>query len=219
MRTAIVLFLINLIVFSANASAGGVVNLGTHGKTYPIVENNFHEWLMSRIRSQKDKIPSLDENFLRKKLAKKMQVKDFGIPKCTDNKTKTVDPTYILDHNITDSSGNILYSKGTVVNPFDYINFKRKYFFLDVDNSTHIQLYKKLLASSDKPIQPLAVSGNLQRYYQKAKSLNMPIPAGKANKKMIKRMNITCVPALAYQDSKVLKIKEFILGDNNEKNQ
>jgi len=210
------LTLITSNIYASHPSADGVVNLGTHGKTYSIVENNFHEWLMSRIRSNKDKIPNFNKKELKKRLAKKMQVKGFDIPKCTDNKTKTVDPTIILDRNITDANGNILYSKGTVVNPFDYINFKRKYFFLDVDNSTHVQLYKKLLASSDKPIHPLAVSGDLQEYYQKAKSLNTPVPAGKVNKKMIKRMNITCVPALAYQDGKILKVRKYnIRGDDD----
>jgi len=216
MRTVLMVILITLVAFNAYTSAGGVVNLGTHGKTYPIIENNFYTWLMDRIRSQKNKVPSINEHTLRKKLAKKMQVKDFNIRNCTENKTKTVDPTYILDHNITDSGGNILYSKGTVVNPFDYINFKRKYLFLDVDNSTHIRLYKKLLASSDKPIHPLAVSGNLQRYYQKAKSLNIPIPAGKPNKRIIEKMNIKCVPALAYQSGKILKVREY--GLKGEKN-
>jgi|GEM_PF-2650343 len=212
----IVIITIFITFFSLNVFA--VVNLGTHGKTYPVIENNFHKWLMNKIRSQKDKIPKLNKNVLQKKLAKKMQVKGFDIPICTENRTKKVNPTYILDHNIKDANGNVLYSKGTVVNPFEYMNFKRKYFFLDVDNTTQVQLYKNLLASSDKSIHPLAVSGNLQKYYQKAKSLNIPIPAGKANKKMIKRMNITCVPALAYQDGKVLKVREF-MGVSGEKKQ
>ncbi len=208
--------LILLLVFT-NTQVFAVQNLGVHGKTYKIEENNFYEWLMSRIKSQKDKIKKFNKRDVSKMLTKQMEIDGFNIPNCTENNTKTVDPVYILDHNIKDANGNILYSKGTVVNPFDYMNFKRKYFFLDVDNATQVNLYRKIASKSKMNIQPLAVSGNLQEYYQKAKASGLSIPAGKPNKQIIKKMNITCVPSLAYQKGKLLEVKEFrVKGENSE---
>jgi hypothetical protein len=198
-----------------------VQNLGVHGKTYEIEENNFYEWLMSQIRAKQDnfeKFNKFTEQDVYKMLTKQMEVDGFDIPNCSENNTKTVNPTYILDHHIKDTSGNILYSKGTVVNPFNYISFKRKYFFLDVDNDTQVNLYREIVNKSDIPIQPLAVSGNLQEFFYKAKSMGLPIPAGKTNTQIIKKMNIRCVPSLAYQKGNLLEVKEFgIKGGNSEK--
>jgi len=210
------LTLITFNVYAFRPSADKVVNLGTHGKTYPIIENNFYEWLMHKVKSNKENLPNIGEREVSEMLSKKMKVKGFDIPNCKKNKVKEIDPTYILEHNIKDANGNVLYSKGTIVNPFEYMDFKRKYFFLDVDNLSHVQLYKKLSASSEKNIQPLAVSGNLQKYYQTIKSMGINIPAGKPNKKIIKKMDITCVPSLAYQSGKILKVREYnIRGDDD----
>lgn len=213
----IVFIAIFMIISCFNAFA--VKNLGTYGKTYEIKENNFYVWLMNEIKSHKNNIPNLDGENVVRMFEKQMEIKDFEIPKCTQNRTKTIDPTYILDHDIKDANGNVLYSKGTIVNPFDYITFKREYFFLDVDNSTHVKLYKKILESSKKLVQPLAVSGNLQKYYYDAAKIGINIPAAKPNNQIIEKMNITCVPSLAYQEGKMLKIEEFaITGENDEAN-
>jgi hypothetical protein len=205
-----IIFIALLFVGTLNAYA--VENLGTHGKTYPVVENDFYQWLMGKLEKKAQEYIPPTEDEVRRMVEKKLYVDGFdNISKCQDNSTREVDLTVILEHDIKDPSGNILFSKGTVVNPFDYNDMKRNYFFLDVDNLTQVKKYLEVSQSSQ--IQPMATAGNLSFFYQNTARSGKAVPAGKTSQLMIDRFQIRCTPTLVRQKDKKIEVIEYYIED------
>jgi conjugal transfer pilus assembly protein TraW len=200
-------FSIFLGLFISDVSA--FQHLGVHGKTYPIVENDFYNWLILKVKEKEKGLKKFTNQDLQKLIEKGMIVNEFDdMPHCTKSSSKSIDLTYILDKNISDSNGNILYSKGTTVNPFNYVGLNKAYLFLDVDNITQINHYFMLAKESDN-IQPMAVKGNLQRFYQISSNKGIPVPAGKASKLMLEKFQISCIPSLVTQKEKLINVESF----------
>jgi len=192
------------------ASAYAVTDLGVHGKTYQIEENDFYDWLMSEISKKQHLVKGFGKDELSKKLGQAMKLEGLNVSDCTENSTRLVDPTYVLERNITDASQNILYSKGTTVNPLDYFNLQRNYMFLDVDNNEHLKVYfSKVKANPKHPIQPIAVNGDLQLFFDLSQKNGVNVPAGKANEGMLKKFNLSCAPSLISQEGKMVRVQSF----------
>ncbi|KAA0257489.1 hypothetical protein FHQ18_09100 [Deferribacter autotrophicus] len=198
-----------ILLFSINAFA--VVNLGTVGNTYPIVENDFYEWIINQVKKNADKIPKIDKNKLYNFVDKQLYV-DFDLPDAKEHKIKEYEPVYILDHDIKDQNGNILYPKGYSYNVFDYVTFKHVYFFLNAEKRSHIASYLEY-ADRYKNIQPIVVKGSLTYFYETIKKFQKrPIPAGKATKLMLDKMFVKKLPSLVYQKGKKLIVEEIPAG-------
>jgi hypothetical protein len=198
-----------ILLFNINALA--VVNLGTVGKTYPIVENDFYEWITNQVKKNADKIEKIDKDKLHDLVSKQLYV-DFDLPDAKEHKIKEYEPVYILNHDIKDQSGNILYTKGYSYNVFNYVTFKKQYFFLNAERKEHIIKYLEYSRKYNN-LQPIITKGSLSYFYQIVKQYQKnPFPAGKATKLMLDKMFIKKLPSLVYQKEKKLIVEEIPIG-------
>jgi len=197
-----------VIILLLNINALAVVDLGTVGKTYPIVENDFYEWILSQVKKNADKIPKIDKNKLYDLVDKQLYV-DFDLPDAKEYRIKEYEPVYVLDHDIKDHEGNILFPKGYTYNPFDYITFKRRYFFLNAEKKEQIGKFLEY-ANKYANLQPIIVKGSLSYFYEVVKKFQKnPIPAGKATKLMLDKMFVKKLPSYVYQKDKKLIVEEI----------
>jgi len=210
MRALVCIASVLIMAMSFNAYA--FKDLGVHGKTYPVVENDFYEWLMSKLEEKGKNFTPPSKEDVRRMVEKKLIVSEFDdIRSCQENTTRAVDLTIILDHDIKDSSGNVIHSKGKTVNPLDYRDMRRDYFFLDVDNLTQVKMF--IQEAANRPMQPMAIAGNLSHFYENVKRNGIEIPAGKSTQLMLDRFQIRCAPTLVRQKGKMLEVIEYQVED------
>ncbi|MGA1846214.1 hypothetical protein [Deferribacter abyssi] len=197
-----------ILIFVLSINSHAVVNLGTVGKTYPIVENDFYEWIVKQVKKNTGKIPKIDKNKLYDLVDKQLYV-DFDLPDAKEHKIREYEPVYVLDHDIKDQSGNILYPKGYSYNVFDYVTFTRKYFFLNAEKKEQVAKYLEY-SRVNGLVQPIVVKGSLSYFYETIKKYqNPPIPAGRASKLMLEKMFVKRLPSVVYQKGKKLIVEEL----------
>lgn len=146
-------------------------------------------------------------------IEKKLIVTEYSdLSSCKEDTTREIDLTIILEHDIKDASGNIIHSKGKVINPLNYRNMRLDFLFLDVDNLEQVEIF--LQKAQKRPTQPMAVAGNLSHFYENVKRNNISTPAGKSTQLMLDRFQIKCTPpTLVKQKGKVLEVIEYKIED------
>jgi len=110
-------------------------DFGVEGNVYPIDERDMREFL-----AEKTHEPYVWRKF-RDSLYLSTKSLETGpnLPHCTSPREHLHDPTYIVEKDITDSKGNLLFLKGQKVNPLQKGNLIRGLIFLDGTDANHIQ--------------------------------------------------------------------------------
>lgn len=98
--------------------------VGRSGNTYPIAEPDALKELEDKAASlDPDKV--IDKKEAVRKIEKYRPHNTVNLPSATEDKTFLVDMSYMLEVDIQDGKGNILYPKGFVFNPLEYVPFSR----------------------------------------------------------------------------------------------
>lgn len=183
------------------------VPLGTFGRTYAIREKD----AVQEMQERASKI-DLEKEF--KKRVNENTVKNFkpnnlvSLPRASQDRRFTVDPTWTLDHDIprVDENGNtvgILYPKGYTFNPLDYMRFNSTYVVFDASDRNQLEWFKKSPYATDLRAKILLSGGN---FYDTSKALKKP--AFYLTDDIVKRMGFKRVPSIAYQKGRYIEIQE-----------
>ena len=95
--------------------------LGVVGQVFPIGEVDMLQWIENRLRTleQTGELDSMREQFQENVRQGVKRPRPVGLTTTTSPTTFSVDPTLTLAADITDHNGNVMYPKGTQINPFD----------------------------------------------------------------------------------------------------
>jgi len=208
--------LLVLLLLFFNVSVGYSADLGVHGNTYEIQEQDILEYINQRLSAMESsgELKQLQNNMKKKALKSINRPKSVkGIQYVTEDKEYTYDPTFILDKNIVHpTTGKILFLKGTKVNPLDKVSLREKLIFIDGDKKSHIELalkeYNKETSEYKKP-KIILLKGSiidLMKQYKVRFYFDQ-------NGAIIKKLNIQKIPAIVEQKDKLLSIKEVAVDD------
>jgi conjugal transfer pilus assembly protein TraW len=181
---------------------------GIVGHTYPIIEQDIIEYI-------KNRLGQIDLNVLETETKVRVQEKIkrptpvYGITKAKENHEYDYDPTFTLEENIEDHKGNIIYPKGTTINPLSSARMKEALIFIDGDDKAQaeyaIEKYKerggkvKIILIKGSPIDlGLKHKDEIQFYFDQEGVLT-------------NKLGIKHVPAIVNQDGLKLRIKEVLL--------
>jgi conjugal transfer pilus assembly protein TraW len=114
--------------------------LGSFGKVYPIQEKDFLQEVQERALP-----PSFADDAKRK--CSSYVPKSLGIPRATRWESRIFDPSFILDREIQDHLGRVIYPRGYEVNPLCIAPLHNQ--ILVFDGSDETQLGWALSQSSD----------------------------------------------------------------------
>ena len=104
------------LLISASAWATVSRHLGIVGRTFPIVEPD----LLAELRESSSRFEQSREELLAR--IKNYQPANLHpLPRAAADRTFLVDMRYVLDRDLTDAHGNIIYPKGYSFNPLEYI--------------------------------------------------------------------------------------------------
>lgn len=187
-------------------------DLGTVGTTYPIAEKDMMSEIEARAASVDWKSIIAKEKENVKKTAAKA---DTNIQAADMNKTYYLDMTYMLDHDIYsyNTAGEItgvLYPKGFIYNPLDYIQTKEIYVILNGKRKSEVEWFKKKYALSPL-VYPLITEGNAREI---AEDIGRPVSVLRDNMKELFKIEKTI--SVVYPEGRQLRVDEIVVKD--EKN-
>ncbi len=173
-------------------------DLGTYGHLFPIEEQDLLKLLNARLggASLSDLAPALFESA-------KHPLPAPGIVTAASNREFTYDPTYILDRDIKNAQGEVLFKKGARFNPLEKLNLSEGLLFFDAHNKHQLEwaasqkgCFKWILTSGD----PFAIEVAHKRpvYFDQQGALS-------------RKLGLKAVPARVTQKGDVLLIEEILL--------
>jgi conjugal transfer pilus assembly protein TraW len=197
--------LVSILAFASSVMAE---DLGVVGPTYEIVERDVLELIMSKLKHMEKTgaLTRYQEDYRRKVISSIEHPRPLTGFKSTETaSTHYYDPSIVTDKNIMDSTGKVLYVRGTRVNPLDYIGWNTYLLFVDGRDEKQLAFSKKIVSTSDRPVKIVLVAGEPLALMRKWKSSVYFDQGGK----LIKRFAITQVPAIVRQEGKRLRIDEL----------
>lgn len=177
---------------------GAVRDLGVVARIYPISEKDMEEYL-------KEKAAQVDPGWIKSQIAataRKAAMPDFHLPGATETRVKHIDPSIVVTEDIKDHLGNVLYAKGTVVNPLDHVFLTKAYIIINGREEEQIRFANEfkepkmvLLTEGD----PFAVE---QKLGKEVYAATLPV---------LQRFEIGHLPAVVTQEGRLIRVEEVAL--------
>lgn len=199
-----ILFSSSLLVPTARSD-----DLGVIGPTYPIAEQHFLDMISRRLHAMQEsgQLALLREQAIatsRRSVTNPAPV--AGLTPTTTPRSFWFDPTYVLEQNILDSAGRILFPAGTRTNPLSMTPLSKQLLFFDAREPRQVKLAKKLIDRHGQRIKPVMVGGAYLPLMQRWKTRLYYDQRGS----LVKRFGIRHVPALVSQDGLRLRVDEVL---------
>jgi conjugal transfer pilus assembly protein TraW len=193
------------------ASLATADTLGVIGPTYAISEEHLLKMIEARLRAkeQSGELARIQREVVER--GKQAVLAPPALPLAAVNTPRTYffDPTYVLDKNILDASGRLLFAAGTRSNPLDIVPMTRRLLFFDGRDGRQVQLAERMGANAaTNLIKPILVGGS---YLNLMRRWRVPVYYDQQGI-LVKRLRIERVPALVTQEGRRLRIDELVPG-------
>jgi conjugal transfer pilus assembly protein TraW len=199
-----------LVLLLACCAAARAENLGTIGPVYPIAERNLLDHIMSRLR-EKERTGELKKF---EQLAKERATQSVNDPKPVPGLTRAetartyyFDPTFVLDRNVVDESGAVLFPAGTRKNPLEVVGLSKHLLFFDARDPRQVTRARELIDVYQGRVKPILVGGS---YMDLMKSWKLRLYYDQEGV-LVRKFGITAVPAIVSQEGQRLRIDEVLI--------
>ena len=176
-------------------------DLGTHGHTFPIFEQNLIKYLQQKLAGLSEEESIQLQNKLQKKAIEALeQPKAIELPETTTYRCHFYDPTIVAQEEITDLDGQVIVQKGASYNPLKLVSFQTLLFF-DGSNPMHVAWAReeqgKWILVKGKPLD-LESEENRPIYFDQFGCLT-------------EKLGIQSIPTKVSQQGLFLKLEEIPL--------
>ena len=188
----------------ANAESLGVI-----GPTYRIGEEHLLRMIESRLhaKEQSGELARIQGQIVERGRQAVLSPAPTQLATVTAPRTSYLDPAYVLDRNIVDVTGRLLFAAGTRANPLDIVSMGKRLLFFDGRDGRQVQLAERLAASnSGLPLKPVLIGGS---YLELMRRWKVPVYYDQKGV-LVKRLGIERVPALVSQEGRRLRIDELV---------
>lgn len=196
-----------LIAFcSAMASAD---DLGRIGNSFPIAEHDLIEVFKAKAQAKVD-----DGSWNKIMEGQRDKMKAYAarpigkpLPRALVYSVRYFDPSIEIDRDISDADGNVLYVKGTRVNPLDYHDYHRTLCFFDGDDKAQVEWAKQYCFAplnahailTNGPVLDLSREFGVRLFFDQYGRL-------------VNHFGIKAVPSVVRQSGKLFAVEEFEVG-------
>lgn len=182
-----------------------IVDLGTHGVTHSIKEENFMDIVE---RKSKDLNTTLLTNQLKESNNQFLSVNHL-LPSCTETRKREYTPTFIVPADIKLPNGTYIARAGEELNTLEVMqksgaSMDRYVMFIDADDDIQVQL--AFMYKNQGTV--FLTNGSLEEFEKRTRMTSY-----KADMQSIARFNIECSPSLTIQDGNKMIIYEYSVED------
>lgn len=185
-------------------------DLGTIGKTYPISEQDFLEYIQKKLTlfKKNGKLTALQKSMKKRAINSIKNPKAVpGIRTATTNRTYYFDPTIRVSQDIRDNFGRIIHPKGRRINPLDTLSMNTILVFVKGEDPRQMRWALAFQKKAKRLVKIVLVSGPVIDLMKKHKTRLYFDQKGK----LTQRFSIQQVPARVYQEGKRLRIDELVI--------
>lgn len=207
MRQSIAWALVFAVASGATARAE---DLGKIGPTYPIAERHLLDHIMSRLR-EKERSGELKKF---EQLAKERATQSVnnptpvpGLARTQAARTYYFDPTFVLDRNVVDENGALMFPAGTRKNPLEVVGLSKHLLFFDARDPRQVVRARELIDVYQGRVKPILVGGS---YMDLMKAWKLRVYYDQEGV-LVRKFGITAVPAIVSQEGQRLRIDEVLV--------
>ncbi|MFA6137432.1 MAG: chromosome segregation protein ParM [Sulfurimonas sp.] len=180
----------------------------TEGKTYEFAEKNAIEDIQQHIEKNKNKISLKIEST---KVEQQNKFKNWKpeqkqLEVATRFKVFYPDMTYIVPEDIKGSDGRIMYAKGFIFNPGDYIHMQQEIIIINADNKIEFEWAKNNKYLDSAKYMVLLAGGNAFAITEEFKK-----PAYYLTKEIADKFKIEKTPSIVKQIKNKIEVSEICL--------
>lgn len=199
------------LLISASAWATVTRHLGIVGRTFPIVEPDLHAELRessSQFEQSREELLARIKNYQPANL--------HPLPRAAADRTFLVDMRYVLDRDLTDANGNIIYPKGYSFNPLEYIVLAGGLIVIDGSDPSQVSWFMRSPYSQNQQTKLLLVGGRAADLIEKLQR-----PAFYLTGDMAERLRLAAAPSFIMRKGDKMQVQEFYVppakpGSSNE---
>jgi conjugal transfer pilus assembly protein TraW len=201
------LFIIGFSLVMCSPGYAAVHNLGTHGRTYAIVEKN-------AIQELKTRAAAVDWGQVFSSETMGTAIKEYkpdllNLPPANETSKRLVDISYTLDIDIPDGKGGILYPAGYTFNPLEYTRYMKTIVVINGDDPAQVKWFSASDYAGSFNTMLLLSDGS---YFDLAQRFERPVFY--ASSQIVKRLQLRAVPSVVRQAGKYLEVEEIALQNN-----
>lgn len=202
------------IVFSLvlAASSAIAIDLGVIGQTYPVVEEDVVKAIEQKA-SQVDWSKYLDKDKMEKRILSYRPSDLSKLPPAREYRQRLVDMTHILEFDIPDQHGNVMYPKGYAFNPLDFIDYPTTIVVMDGSDRQQVEWFKASRYAKDITVKLIVTDGS---YYDLGKELGLPVFYLKSV--IATKFRLEYVPSVVKQKGRMMEVTEFDVNQTRKKN-
>lgn len=186
-------------------------DLGIKGTVYPIIERD----ALEEIEEQANRV---DWGKLFDKKANDRRIKNYKpsnivhLSRSKINRVRTVNISYALEFDIPDGKGGILYPKGFLFNPLDYLLYPNTIVVINGADREQVEWFKHSAHFDSSTCVLWITDGN---YYDLSGELGRPVYY--ANDFIVRRFELQFVPCLIVQKGNRLEVTEIDVESYSKK--
>ena len=196
-----------LLFLATSAQAERLENIGP---TYPIAEQSILEFIHERLvqKERTGELARLEEQIRsRNEQAIRNPPPVAGLTRTETARTFYFDPSFVLDRNVEDAEGHVLFPAGTRKNPLDVVSMSKHLLFFDAREEQQVVRAKALIERYQGKVKPILVGGSYLDLMKRWKTAVFYDQRGT----LTKRLGIRQVPAIVSQEGLRLRIDEIAL--------
>lgn len=203
--------ILSVLFYLLLVQAAGCADLGDVGATYPIAERDALAEIEDRAKAV-DWGKAFDPKRMRDKIRNYRPEGMAVLPAAKKDRVFHVDVSWMLDFDIPDGRGGILYPRGFSFNPLAYVFLPNVLVVIDGGDERQIEWFKASSYAKDYRVMLLLCGGSYTRVMEKLKR-----PAFYADARIVKRFQLKAVPAVIVQKGAVMEVREYALDDKGQK--
>ena len=188
------------ILLSAEQAAATLTRLESVGRTYPMEGRDI-------VQELKERAGQIDLLVMQQVPQHYQPANLHALPRAEAERVFSVDPSYSLAQDITDSQGNLLYPQGFTFNPLHYAGLRGELVILDGSDSEQLAWFKASTYARDRRTI-LLLSGGFAAEVQEA----LQRPVYYLSHDMAARLKLKAVPAVIRQAKNILTVREVRLA-------
>lgn len=195
-----------MLLFSSIAHAN---NLGVIGEVFPIKEPDLLQEIHQKLTAlqQNGQLNAMMQQINHQAEAQiKRPTPSYGITTTSAPRVWLFDPSIMLNQTIQDEKGQVLWPKGTVINPLTRVSINETLIFFNADDSRQVKWAAAEMTNSTQPVKPILVQGD---WSVLMKAWQRPVYFDQQGK-LTTRFGITHVPAKVTQAGLKFQIEEDV---------
>ena len=196
-----VLAVLIVLLCAVQVQAGEMKRLERSGKVYSIAEPNIIDEMKQKAANNLVNLQKIKDEYLH------YQPKELHkLPRAEADRTVAVDVTYVLDHDVVDQHGKVLYRKGFTFNPLDYSAFPGGLVVIDGSDRNQVEWFMKSPYARNRRAILLLSDGYAAMLKQELKR-----PVYYLTGRIATRLHLQAVPSIVVQAGRELTLREVKL--------